>query len=57
MGTGQKMGTSFPKGVKKFVNKYRVKSLTVFTIKMTVFMIIYANLQYYKNGQKVLKNL
>ena len=24
MGTGQKMGTSFPKGIKKFVNGYRV---------------------------------
>ena len=23
MGTGQKMGTSLPKGVKKFVNRYR----------------------------------
>ena len=27
MGTGQKMGTSFPKGVKKFVNGYRVKEI------------------------------
>ena len=25
MGTGQRIGTSFPKGVKKFVNGYRVK--------------------------------
>ena len=25
MGTGQKMGTSFPKGVKKFDNGYRTK--------------------------------
>ena len=30
MGTGQKMGTSFPKGVKKFVNGYRVKNGNVF---------------------------
>ena len=27
MGTGQKIGTSFPKGVKKFVNGYRVKEI------------------------------
>ena len=27
MGTGQKMGTSFPKGLKKFVNGYRVKEI------------------------------
>ena len=30
MGTGQKMGTFFPKGVKKFVNGYRAKSGNVF---------------------------
>ena len=27
MGTGQKMETSFPKGIKKFVNGYRVKEI------------------------------
>ena len=27
MGTGRKMGTSFPKGIKKFVNGYRVKEI------------------------------
>ena len=27
MGTGQKMETSFPKDIKKFVNGYRVKEI------------------------------
>ena len=27
MATGRKMGTPFPKGVKKFVNGYRVKEI------------------------------
>ena len=30
MSTGQKMGTSFPKGIKKFVNGYRARNGNVF---------------------------
>ena len=30
MGTGRKMGTSFPKGIKKFLNGYRAKNGNIF---------------------------
>ena len=33
MGTGQKMGTSLQKGIKKFVNGYRAKNGKVFAKK------------------------
>ena len=53
MGTGRKMGMSLQKGVKKFVNEYRVREIRQWVlreivnriyVKMTVFTIIYGNL-------------
>ena len=61
MGTGQKMGTSFPKGVKKFVDGYRVKEIRQLVQGEIVNRIynkndrFYNNLWQYKSGQKVLK--
>ena len=34
MGTGRKMGTFFPKGIKKFLNGYRVKKWEHFSQKV-----------------------
>ena len=51
MGAGQKMGTSFPKGVKKFVNGYRVKEIPQLVQGKIVNHIYDKNDSFYDNLQ------
>ena len=60
MGTGQKMGASFQKGVKKFVNRISLtysSSLTVFAIIMTIFKVIYVNIEMVERCLKITKDV
>ena len=49
MGTGQKMGTSLQKGVKKFVNGYRVKEIRQWVQSEIVNRIYDKNDHFYNN--------
>ena len=49
MGTGQKMGTSLQKGVKKFVNGYRVKEIRQWVQSEIVNRIYDKNDRFYDN--------